>query len=120
MTGYVTAADAAKLVRRSLKAAFPGSRFRVTKDAFAGGTAVTVEWTDGPALDAVETVVSPFGAHVSYLHCQRDYSAAAYADAAAAVEARYNEPVERVARTFGDVPANIIGKAAQGMTWPPA
>src|ERR1700722_15654415 len=64
MTEYVSTTDTAKLVRAALKKAFaspyPGVRFSVRSDKYAGGASVNVTWTDGPQIDAVDAVVKPY------------------------------------------------------------
>jgi hypothetical protein len=47
-------AAAAAALRTELKTAFPGIRFSVTSDSFAGGDAVRVSWTDGPTTAEVK------------------------------------------------------------------
>lgn len=56
----LTAAETAKLVRKALKAAFPGQKFSVTSDTYSMGAAVHVSWTDGPAERRVSPVVSKY------------------------------------------------------------
>ena len=43
-------AQAAKAIRKELKAAFPGVKFSVRSDNYAGGSSVHVTWDD-PAAD---------------------------------------------------------------------
>jgi hypothetical protein len=50
---YLTTAETAKLVRQTLKAAFPGIKFSVRSDNYSGGSAIRVRWTDGPSVTAV-------------------------------------------------------------------
>lgn len=54
MTDYLTVADTAKLVRQALKAAFPGVKFSVRSNSYAGGASIDVSWTDGPLESAVQ------------------------------------------------------------------
>jgi hypothetical protein len=64
MTEYVSTTDTAKLIRAALKKAFastyPGVKFSVRSDKYAGGASVNVTWTDGPQIDAVDAVVKPY------------------------------------------------------------
>lgn len=55
------AAQAAKAIRKELKAAFPGVKFSVRSENFAGGNAVNVTWSD-PAADqkAVNELVKKY------------------------------------------------------------
>jgi hypothetical protein len=57
---YLTCAETAKLVRAALKQAFPGVRFSVRCDTYAGGASIDVGWTDGPTPTAVERVARRF------------------------------------------------------------
>lgn len=52
-------ATAAKLARGILKHNFPGIKFSVRSERFAGGSAFRVEWTDGPNDDEVSALMSP-------------------------------------------------------------
>lgn len=60
MARYISAVDTAKLVRKALKAAFPGTKFSVRTDQYAGGASIRVKYADGPSLEAVERVAQPF------------------------------------------------------------
>lgn len=53
---------AAKNLRTQLKKAFPGVKFSVTTDRFAGGDSMRVSWTDGPAVDRVMQIASQYKA----------------------------------------------------------
>jgi Large polyvalent protein associated domain 29 len=57
---YLTCAETAKLVRKALKDAFPGDKFSVRSDTYAGGASIRVGWTDGPTEKAVNEVVGVF------------------------------------------------------------
>jgi hypothetical protein len=50
----LTCAETAKLVRKALKADFPGTKFSVRSSTYAGGASITVGWTDGPRQDQVD------------------------------------------------------------------
>lgn len=63
MTGakkYLDTADVAKIVRRDLRSAFPGTRFSVRTRRFAGGSSVDVSWTDGPTVREVDGIVGRY------------------------------------------------------------
>lgn len=45
---YLSCAETAKLVRAELKRSFPGTKFSVRSDVYAGGASIRVRWTDGP------------------------------------------------------------------------
>ena len=60
MTRYLSCAETAKLVRTELKRVFPHNRFSVRSHLYAGGASIRVEYLNGPAVEAVETVVKKF------------------------------------------------------------
>lgn len=92
-----THAAAAKLLRQILKESFPGTKFSVRTSSYAGGSSITVCWSDGPSADQVKPLTSklegkyfdgmidyagynyltldgkPFSS-VSYVFEERDYS----------------------------------------------
>ena len=47
-TKYLNATETAKLVRQSLKEAFPDVKFSVRRKTYSGGASVSVGWQDGP------------------------------------------------------------------------
>lgn len=57
---YISTTDTAKLVRKLLKAKFPGVKFSVRSDKYAGGSSIRVDWTDGPTAKLVDAYVQPF------------------------------------------------------------
>ena len=56
MTEYVSSTAAAKMMRATLKKAFPGVKFTVRKD----GSSINVGWTDGPTDAMVSAVTAAF------------------------------------------------------------
>lgn len=50
-------AQAAKQIKATLTKAFPGIKFSVRSDSFAGGDSVDVHYTDGPTTDQVEKLI---------------------------------------------------------------
>lgn len=56
MSRYIDVVETAKMLRAALKAEFPGTKFSVRSERFAGGTAININWTDGPTSDAVDAV----------------------------------------------------------------
>ena len=40
--------ECSKLIKRTLKAAFPGVKFSVRLDKYSGGHSIDASWTDGP------------------------------------------------------------------------
>lgn len=57
---YVSAKDTAKLVRALLKRTYPGIKFSVRTDTYAGGATVRVAWTDGPSEPEVREFTRPY------------------------------------------------------------
>ncbi len=57
---YLNPAETAKLVRQRLKSAFPGRKFSVRSERYAGGGSINVRWEDGPLESAVEAVVRQY------------------------------------------------------------
>lgn len=57
---YVDAAEIAKMIRKTLKGAFPGVTFSVRTDKYAGGSSVDIGWTDGPTTSQVDARVSAY------------------------------------------------------------
>ena len=59
-TKYLSCADTAKLVRKALKAAFPGVKFSVRSKTYSGGASIDINYTDGPTQSEVNAVVDQF------------------------------------------------------------
>ena len=53
---YLSCADTAKLLRTSLKEAFPGVKFTVRSSVYAGGASIDVGWTAGPYPAQVKAI----------------------------------------------------------------
>lgn len=68
---YLSCADTAKLVRKSLKEAFPGVKFSVRSSTYSMGAEIHVRWIDGPNVRQVEDVVGIFSG--SYFDSSIDY-----------------------------------------------
>lgn len=60
MSKYISCADTAKLIRKELKTNFPGIKFSVRSNTYAGGASIDVKWTDGPSRPDVEKIVKIF------------------------------------------------------------
>lgn len=52
--------ETAKLIRARLRDEFPGVKFSVRSDRYAGGSSIRIRWTDGPPVSAVDPVTGPF------------------------------------------------------------
>jgi hypothetical protein len=59
-TSYLSVTETAKLVRAALKKAFPGVKFSVRSDSYAGGASIDVGWTDGPTGKEVDAVIKMY------------------------------------------------------------
>lgn len=57
---YFSCAETAKLVRNELKSRFPGVKFSVRSNTYAGGASINVSWVDGPAAKMVDAVAKQF------------------------------------------------------------
>lgn len=57
---YIDTAEVAKWLRPFLKREFPGVKFSVRIERYAGGSSIDVFWTDGPTVDRVEKVTGGF------------------------------------------------------------
>jgi hypothetical protein len=63
----LTIAQAAKIIKSALMAAFPGIIFSVRSSSFSGGQDISIHWTDGPAESRVRKIAGP------YSRITRDY-----------------------------------------------
>ena len=74
MARYLNTKEVAVLVRKVLKEAFPGIKFSVRQDRYAGGSSVNVSWTDGPLMGEVDRHVRLFqGSKFDGMTDSRDY-----------------------------------------------
>lgn len=53
-------AEAAKCIKRELRAAFPTVDFRVKSKSFSMGNSVDVYWTDGPTTGQVDRIIGKY------------------------------------------------------------
>lgn len=103
--------SAAKNLRAELKAAFPGIKFSVTTERYAGGDSMRAKWTDGPTYDEVNAIASKYAAgkfdgmtdcynydsdlfnkifgDAKYVFCNREFSDALVAECIAKVSEYY-------------------------------
>jgi hypothetical protein len=59
--GVLTGAAAcAAAIRQELKEKYPGVKFSVTSETFSMGNSVSVNWTDGPEYEEIETIVEGY------------------------------------------------------------
>lgn len=49
-------AQAAKLIRKELKAAFPDVKFSVTSEGYSMGDSVSIGWTNGPTAQQIRDI----------------------------------------------------------------
>lgn len=57
---HIDTADVAKLIRAQLKQRFPGVKFSVRIDRYAGGSSVRVNWEDGPIEKMVSAICQQY------------------------------------------------------------
>ncbi len=76
MTKYFTCAETSKLIRQSLKEAFPRVKFSVCSSTYSGGASISVNWTDGPNAAQVDAITKGFQA--SYFDSSIDYRGSIY------------------------------------------
>lgn len=50
--------EVAALLRKRLKATFPGVKFSVRSHLYAGGSSIDIRWTDGPRAKEVEAITN--------------------------------------------------------------
>lgn len=122
---YIPTVDVAKRIRAHLKSVYPGIKFSVRSDQYAGGSSIRVRWVDGPRRSDVETHVSQYAGSdfdgmtdmkvirdpqlvatetglelvrygVDFIFCERDYSTDFMAAAAAKVCTLWGVPVPDV------------------------
>jgi hypothetical protein len=75
-TEYLSCAGTAKLLRQALKRTFPGVKFSVRSDVYAGGASIDVSWTDGPTAQAVKALGDEYaGADFNAMQDLRTYRA---------------------------------------------
>lgn len=71
MTKYFTCAETSKIIRQSLKEAFPSIKFSVRSSTYSGGASISVNWIDGPNAAQVDAITKGFQA--SYFDSSIDY-----------------------------------------------
>jgi len=76
MSEYIDTKEVAKLIRKALKESFPAYKFSVRLERYAGGSSITVSWTDGPTVNQVEQVAGVFEG--SYFDGMIDYKGSRY------------------------------------------
>ena len=57
---WIDTAEAAVMLRKTLKSAYPGVKFSVTISRYSGGSSIRIEWTDGPSESKVRATAAPF------------------------------------------------------------
>lgn len=55
-----THAEAAVMIRKELKQAFPSIKFSVTSKSYVGGSSIDISWNDGPTCNSVEKITSKY------------------------------------------------------------
>lgn len=57
---YISTTDTAKLIRATLKAKFPKTKFSVRSSKYSGGSSIRISWMDGPTTKMVDAYVQAF------------------------------------------------------------
>lgn len=60
MKTLTQAAQAAKLIRKDLKKAYPNTKFSVTSSNFSMGDSVRISWNLGPTIDKINAIVDKY------------------------------------------------------------
>ena len=102
------ARESAKEIRKVLMQSWPGVKFSVRVRRFAGGSAVDINWTDGPTQKEVRGATDHLkgygnGYYNEYIGTSRRHSREAMEAAAKAVARYYGVPVPEIAMS-GDSP----------------
>ena len=58
---YLGIKEGNKILRKHLARVFPGVKFSVRGETYAGGSSTNIRWTDGPLASQVEAVAKPYG-----------------------------------------------------------
>ena len=56
----VSPTETARILRKRLKVEFPGTKFSVRSERYAGGAAISVHWTDGPIGAHVQSITRQY------------------------------------------------------------
>jgi hypothetical protein len=79
MSRTIDTAEVAKIIRTELKKNFPGIKFSVKSSRYSGGSSINVKYSDGPALDAVKSVIGHFhGASFDGMQDLKEYHVSEY------------------------------------------
>lgn len=57
---YITLTETAKMIRETLKVAFPRTKFSVRSKSYSGGCSITAHWTDGPTSKQMAAILNRF------------------------------------------------------------
>jgi len=57
---WLSTVETAKLIRKALKTRFPETKFSVRSKSYAGGSSISIRWSDGPTAAAVEAITDGF------------------------------------------------------------
>lgn len=72
---YLPTTEAAAMIRKDLKAAFPDAKFSVRTKKYSGGSSIDIDWTDGPTGAAVEAIAKRYnGRHFDGMTDSTSYS----------------------------------------------
>lgn len=120
-------AQAAAVIRKNLKAAFPHTKFSVKSDSFAGGDSVDVSWADGPTTEQVQAFTSrhQYGSFdgmqdlYEYTNTRKDIPQAKYVQAQRSISnAAYIAIVDQLNQRYGWTLEVVIQQGYKGHTYP--
>lgn len=57
---YIDTAGVARLIRKELKATYPGQKFWVRSDVYSGGSSIDIYWIDGPSQKEVDRLTGKY------------------------------------------------------------
>ena len=60
MTKHIATTEVAKILRKTLKKAYPETKFSVRSSTYTGGSSIRISWTDGPTSEDVKAKTNYF------------------------------------------------------------
>lgn len=59
-TKHISGAETSKMIKQTLKQAFPSVKFSVRYKSYSGGSSISIHWTDGPTTKQVDAITNRF------------------------------------------------------------
>jgi len=60
MRNWIPTCEVAKIIKKKLKTSFPKRKFSVRSSKYAGGSSISIGWTDGETEETVEKLIGGF------------------------------------------------------------